>query len=44
MDRNSETSRKIEALDELLDFIEDIDIARDFLVVGGLIPLLEGSE
>ena len=34
--------RRIEAMDELLDFIEDIDIARDVMTIGGLRPLLKG--
>ena len=34
--------RRIEAMDELLEFIEDIDIARDFITIGGLRPLLKG--
>lgn len=34
--------RRIEAMDELLEFIEDIDIARDFMTIGGLRPLLKG--
>jgi hypothetical protein len=35
-------SRRVEALDELLEFVDDIDIARDFLTIGGLRPLLQG--
>ena len=33
---------KMGAFDGLLEYIEDIDLARDFLIIGGLRPLLDG--
>jgi hypothetical protein len=42
LDTSCSEEKKATALDDLLEFVEDIDLARDFLVIGGLRPLLDG--
>ena len=41
MDPSRPDVDKCEAFDGLLDHIEDIDLARDFLLVGGLRPVIQ---
>ncbi len=42
MSEDASIEDKIGAFDGLLEYIEDIDLARDFLIIGGLRPLLDG--
>ena len=42
MSSDSSIETKIQGFDGLLEYIEDIDLARDFIIIGGLKPLLDG--